>query len=172
MDVVPLPRCTEAVLSTVCKRSNSGSTTETKSCIRYLQKWLLELLQIFRYYRYNKKTKGSKVHAVVTAFSLPVTIDLGPGNEHESRKRPSPLMNIMIRGNRRPRNRPRCVYADNNKYYTTLIMIYLADRGMLQLAQSQKELAGRGVGDRVDHITLTMECTLRSGIASRDSLLG
>lgn len=35
----------------------------------------------------------------------------------------------MIRGTRRPRNRPRCVYADN-KYHTPLVMMYLAGRGI------------------------------------------
>jgi hypothetical protein len=35
----------------------------------------------------HNRIKGSKVHAlVITPQSLPATIDLGPGNEHESRK--------------------------------------------------------------------------------------
>jgi hypothetical protein len=36
-------------------------------------------------YNGHKKTKGSKIHAVVTRASLAVAIDLGPGDEHESR---------------------------------------------------------------------------------------
>jgi transposase len=56
--------------------------------------------------------------------------------------RPSPLRNIMIRGTRRPRNRPRRVYAYNNKYHTTLIMIYLADRGIVA-ARTITERASR-----------------------------
>ncbi len=48
---------------------------------------------------YKKKTKGSKVHTVATTLtSLPVSIDLGPGNEHESRRLFPLLKNIKIRG--------------------------------------------------------------------------
>jgi transposase len=65
----------------------------------------------------------------VTPASLPVTIDLGPGNEHESRRLFNLLKNIRIRSIRRPRNRPKCVYADN-KYHTPLVMMYLASRGI------------------------------------------
>lgn len=66
---------------------------------------------------------------VVTLTSLPISIDLGPGNEHESRRLISLLKNIRIRGTRRPRNRPKRVYGDN-KYHTPLIMMYLASRGI------------------------------------------
>ena len=65
--------------------------------------------------------------------SLPITIDLGPGDEHESRRLFPLLRNVRIRGTRRPRNRPKCVYADN-KYHTPLVMMYLTGRGILQLA--------------------------------------
>jgi hypothetical protein len=34
----------------------------------------------------HKKTKGSKIHVAVTSQCLPIAIDLGSGNEHESRK--------------------------------------------------------------------------------------
>jgi hypothetical protein len=61
--------------------------------------------------------------------SLPVTINLEPGNEHESRKLISLLKDIRIKGTRRPRSRPKCVYA-NNKYYTPLIMMYLTSKGI------------------------------------------
>jgi hypothetical protein len=60
--------------------------------------------------------------------SLPaVGIDLGPGNEHKSRRRlPLLLKNIRIKGtNRRPRNKPKQVYADT-KYYAPLVVMYLA----------------------------------------------
>lgn len=73
--------------------------------------------------------RGSKVHAVVTPQSLPVGIDLGPGNEHESRRLFPLLKNIRIRGTNRPRSRPKRVYADN-KYHTPLVMRYLAGRGI------------------------------------------
>jgi transposase len=78
----------------------------------------------------HKKTKGSKVHTVVTYASLPVTIDLGPGNEHESRRLFSLLKNIKIKGTRRPRSRPKQVYADN-KYHTPSVMMYLEGRGII-----------------------------------------
>ncbi len=62
------------------------------------------------YNGYNKKAKGSKVHTIVTHASLPVVvIDLGLGNEHESRRLPSLLGNIRIRGTIRSRNRPRYI---------------------------------------------------------------
>jgi len=44
---------------------------------------------------YHKK-KGSKIHAVVTKSSLPISICIGPGNEHESR-RLMPLMKSIDR---------------------------------------------------------------------------
>jgi transposase len=63
----------------------------------------------------------------VTPSSLPVAIDLGPGDEHESRRLFPLLKNIRIRGTRRPRSRPERVYADT-KYNTPLVMMYLAAR--------------------------------------------
>lgn len=74
------------------------------------------------------------MHAVVTFTSLPVSIDLGPGNEHESR-RLIPLLkdirikSIRIKSIRRPRSRPKQVYADN-KYHTPLVMMYLSSRAI------------------------------------------
>lgn len=108
------------------------------------------------------------MHVVVTFTSLPVTIDLGPGNEHESRRLISLLKNIRIRGTRRPRNRPRCVYADN-KYHTPLIMMYLAGRGILQLA-SKNEQTGRE--NPADLVYLIMKRMPRLEVVSRDSLAG
>jgi transposase len=68
---------------------------------------------------------------VVTYASLPVTIAPGPGNEHESRRLLPRLRNIRIKGTRRPRSKPKCVYADN-KYHTLLvIMMYLGCRGII-----------------------------------------
>lgn len=69
------------------------------------------------------------MHAVVTFTSLPVSIDLGPGNEHESRRLIPLLKDIRIKSIRRPRSRPRQVYADN-KYHTPLVMMYLSSRGI------------------------------------------
>jgi transposase len=61
--------------------------------------------------------------------SLPITIDLGPVNEHESRRFIWLLKNIRIKGTRRPWSRPKQVYADN-KYHTPSVMMYLASRGI------------------------------------------
>jgi hypothetical protein len=42
------------------------------------------------------------------ASLLPITIDLGPGNEHENRRWLFPLLkNIRMRDTLRPRSRPR-----------------------------------------------------------------
>lgn len=46
---------------------------------------------------------------------------------------------MQIRGTRRPRSRPKRVYADN-KYHTPLVMIYLGTRG---IAARIKERANR-----------------------------
>jgi hypothetical protein len=73
----------------------------------------------------------------VTSISLPVSIDVGPGNEHESRRLIPLLKNIRIRGIRRPRNRLRCVYADN-KYPTPIIMMHLASRGIAAYIKERK----------------------------------
>jgi hypothetical protein len=59
--------------------------------------------------------------------SLPITIDLEPGDEHESMRLFPLLKNVRIKGTRRPSNRPKCVYA-NNKHHTPLVMMYLGSR--------------------------------------------
>ena len=76
----------------------------------------------------HKKTKGSKIHVAVTPQCLPIAIDLGSGNEHESRKL-IPLMNdIQIKNNNgRPKSRPERVWADT-KYHTFLVLTYLYKR--------------------------------------------
>ena len=47
----------------------------------------------------HKKTKGSKIHVTVTPQCLPIAIDLGSGNEHESRKLIPLLNDIQIKNN-------------------------------------------------------------------------
>ena len=47
----------------------------------------------------HKKTKGSKIHVAVTPQCLPIAIDLGSGNEHESRKLIPLLNDIQITNN-------------------------------------------------------------------------
>jgi transposase len=62
---------------------------------------------------------------------LPVSIEIGPGNEHESRRLIPILKNIRIRsrGTHRPRSKPKRVHADS-KYHTPLVMMYLASRSI------------------------------------------
>lgn len=86
-----------------------------------------------------KKANRSKVHAVVNPQSLPVAVDLGPGDQHESRRVFPLLKSIRIRGTRRPRSRPKRVYADT-KYNMPLVMMYLGSRG---IAARIKERANR-----------------------------
>jgi hypothetical protein len=86
--------------------------------------WLLLLLL-----QLHKKTKWSKIHAVVTYTSLPVGVDLGRGNEPESRRLFSLLKNMRIKGTQKPRSRSKQVYADN-KYDTPLVVMYLWGRGI------------------------------------------
>jgi len=60
---------------------------------------------------------------------LPIVTDLGPGNEHESRKLIPLLNDIQIRNNSgRPRNRSEeRIWADT-KYHTFLVLTYLYNR--------------------------------------------
>ena len=65
--------------------------------------------------------KGSKIHVAVTPQCLPIAIDLGSGNEHESRKLIPLLNDIQIKNNNgRPRSRPERIWADT-KYHTFLV---------------------------------------------------
>lgn len=57
--------------------------------------------------------KRSEMHIAVTPGSLPIVTDVGPGNEHESRKLILLLKDIQIRKNvGRPRNKS--VYAQTS----------------------------------------------------------
>jgi hypothetical protein len=68
--------------------------------------------------------KVSKIHVAVIPSSLPIVTDVGPGNEHESRKLIPLLKDIQIRKNvGRPRNKPTCIWADT-KYRTFLALTY------------------------------------------------
>ena len=76
----------------------------------------------------HKKTKGSKIHVAVTPQCLPIAIDLGSGNEHESRKLIPLLNDIQIKNkNGRPKSRPERIWADT-KYHTFLVLTYLYNR--------------------------------------------
>jgi hypothetical protein len=76
----------------------------------------------------HKKTKGSKIHVAVTPQCLPIAIDVGSGNEHESRKLIPLLNDIQITNNNgRPKNKPERVWADT-KYHTFLVLTDLYNR--------------------------------------------
>jgi transposase len=63
---------------------------------------------------------------VTTRDSLPVTVEMGPGNQHEGRKLIPIMESISIRhdGRGRPRKRPKVLYADTN-YNMPLNRFYL-----------------------------------------------
>jgi hypothetical protein len=65
---------------------------------------------------------------VVMLHSLPITIDLGLGDEHESIRLFPLLKNVRIKDIRRPSSRPKHIYTDNNKHHTPLVMMYRAGR--------------------------------------------
>ena len=79
---------------------------------------------------------------------MPVSIEIGPGNEHESRRLIPILKNIRIRsrGTHRPRSKPKRVHADS-KYNTPLVMMYLGSRGIAarikERANKKKRRPGR-----------------------------
>ena len=76
----------------------------------------------------HKKTEGSKIHVAVTPQCLPIAIDLGSGNEHESRKLIPLLNDIQIKNNNeRSKSRSERVWADT-KYHTFLVLTYLYNR--------------------------------------------
>jgi transposase len=99
---------------------------------------------------------------VVTYASLPVTIAPGPGNEHESRRLLSRLRNIRIKGTRRPRSKPKYVYADNNKYHTPLVMMYLGGRGTA--ARIKERVNRRRRPDRPRLFDYVMYTKIRSSV--------
>ncbi|MCS4538279.1 MAG: transposase [Thaumarchaeota archaeon] len=73
----------------------------------------------------HKRIKGTKIHSVVTKESLPVTVTIGSGREHEGRKFIPVMESISIKGaDGRPRRRPKILYADT-KYNMPLNIFYL-----------------------------------------------
>ena len=71
------------------------------------------------------------------------------------------MKNIKIRGTRRPRSRPKRVYADT-KYNTPLVMMYLAARGIAARIKERANKKRRPGRPRIfDHQTYT---TVRSSV--------
>jgi transposase len=67
---------------------------------------------------------------VVTSSSLPISLVVGPGNEHDSKRFEHAVSSIRINtGKGRPRNKPGEVLADA-AYDTEAIRIYLRRRGI------------------------------------------
>lgn len=97
----------------------------------------------------------------MTPTSLPIAIDLGPGDEHESRRLFPLLKNIGIRGTRRPRSRPKRVYGDN-KYHTPLVMMYLAGRGIA--ARIKERVNSKRKPGRADLFDYETYITIRSSV--------
>lgn len=70
-----------------------------------------------------------KVHAAVSAEGLPLSLVIGPGNEHDSRRFTDVLDGIRIGTGGRPRTRPHEVVADA-AYDERKIRGYLRRRGI------------------------------------------
>jgi transposase len=90
----------------------------------------------------HKRINGTKIHAVVTERSLPVTVAIGSAREHEGRKLIPMMESVRVNNGRRrgrPRRRPRTIYADS-KYDMPLNRFYLAKKSI----RSQiKDLPGK-----------------------------
>ena len=76
----------------------------------------------------HKRIEGTKIHAVVTKESLPVTVAVGSGREHEGRRLIPVMGSISIKpeGKKRGRHRkrPKVLHADT-KYNLPLNVFYL-----------------------------------------------
>lgn len=71
-----------------------------------------------------------KVHAAVSLDSLPLSLVVGPGKEHDSRRFEQTVSSIRLNIHKgRPKSRPRDVLADA-AYDTDAIRIYLRGRGI------------------------------------------
>lgn len=74
--------------------------------------------------------KGTKVHVAVDSQSLPLSIEIGPGNEHDSKRFISLMEGIKVNhGRGRPKTRPGEVTGDP-AYNSGDIRTYLRRRGI------------------------------------------
>jgi len=77
-----------------------------------------------------RRRRGSKVHVAVSEEGLPLSVVIGPGDEHDSKRFIGVLNAIRAkRGIGRPKTRPEEVYADS-AYDTREIRSYLKRRGI------------------------------------------
>ncbi|TLY01830.1 MAG: IS5 family transposase, partial [Thaumarchaeota archaeon] len=102
--------------------------------------------ELIGYDGYHRK-KGTKVHVAVTPASLPVSVMIGRGNEHESRKLIPLMEGVSVKAPHRrgrPRKRPWRVHADKN-YDTFLVRLYLQRRHIRANipSRSRKKRQGR-----------------------------
>ena len=73
---------------------------------------------------YHKK-KGSKLHACVTPSPLPISMAIGPANEHESRRLIPVMDSIRVKtlhSKGRTGRRPKRIHADRS-YDTPLVRV-------------------------------------------------
>ena len=71
-----------------------------------------------------------KLHAAVNSNSLPISLMIGSGNEHDSKRFEQVVSNVRIKiGRGRPRSKPQEVLADA-AYDTEAIRAYLRRRGI------------------------------------------
>jgi transposase len=71
-----------------------------------------------------------KFHAAVNSNSLPISLMIGPGNEHDSKRFEQVVSNVRVKiGRGRPRSKPQEVLADA-AYDTEAIRTYLRRRGI------------------------------------------
>ncbi|MCP8316390.1 MAG: IS5 family transposase [archaeon] len=78
----------------------------------------------------HKKRKGTKVHAAVSGEGLPLSIVIGLGSEHDSKRFVDALDGIWVKvGRGRPRTRPKEVVADS-AYDAKRIRLFLKGRGI------------------------------------------
>jgi transposase len=71
-----------------------------------------------------------KFHAAVNSNSLPISLSVGPGNEHDSKSFEQVISNVRVKiGRGRPRSKPGEVLADA-AYDTEAIRTYLRRRGI------------------------------------------
>jgi transposase len=109
--------------------------------------WRLEREELVGYDGYGRR-KGSKIHAAVTAESLPLSVAVGPGDEHDSVRLVEVMDKIRVKhGVGRPRRRPKELYADS-AYDSARIRAYLRRRGIKATYRARIEvtcvLATRG----------------------------
>lgn len=117
----------------------------------------------------HKKTKGSKIHVAVTPQCLPIAIDLGSGNEHESRKLIPLLNDIQIKNNNgRPKSRPERVWADT-KYHTFLVLTSLQQA---YWSPNKRKEEYQTETNKVDRMSSSTENIGKLEVVQKDSLDG